>query len=165
MCTSYGMYLGTHRRLFGRELAKARTRGARVAYDRARDDVARHQAEACVRWQKRGDWHRRRGVQGRVPSCSGQCTRGVESRIEDDFVRPRTRGLVAALALVRHAAERASADGARTARRVAGRIDAQVGKPDMIGFAEGRERNQPRRKSHHGRRLGRQPGENALRSQ
>eukprot|EP00964_Phaeocystis_antarctica_P011387 scaffold6304_cov91-Phaeocystis_antarctica.AAC.1 len=90
--------------------------------------------------------------------CPGQCTRGIESGVEDGFVRPRARGLVAALALVRHAAERATAARARTARRVAGHVGAQVGKADVVGFAEGGEGNQPRRQAHHGRRLGRKPG-------
>eukprot|EP00964_Phaeocystis_antarctica_P011382 scaffold6303_cov75-Phaeocystis_antarctica.AAC.4 len=94
-----------------------------------------------------------------VPRMLGAvCTRGIESGVEDGFVHPRACGLVAALALVCQAAERATAARARTARRVAGHVGAQAGKADVVGFAEGGEGNQPRRQAHHGRRLGRKPG-------
>ena len=44
-------HLGTFCRLLGRDFAIVRARGARVANNRARNDIARDQTEACVKRQ------------------------------------------------------------------------------------------------------------------
>ena len=45
-------HLGTFCRLLGRDFAIVRARGARVANNRARNDIARDQTEACVKRQE-----------------------------------------------------------------------------------------------------------------